>query len=83
MPCKAKRQYLLTMQVSRYCLLALHSSIDGIRTLKVKTTVYCEVLVSIFTHAAAVVLYMLNIYMLCLSIFYCQLLQMILKGMIS
>ena len=25
--CKTKRQYLLTLQVSRYCLLALHSSI--------------------------------------------------------
>ena len=25
--CKAKRQYLLTLQVSRYCLLALHGSI--------------------------------------------------------
>ena len=25
--CKAKRQYLLTLQVSRYCLSALHSSI--------------------------------------------------------
>ena len=24
LPCKAKRQYLLTLQVSRYCLLALH-----------------------------------------------------------
>ena len=27
LPCKAKRQYLLTSQVSRYCLLALQSSI--------------------------------------------------------
>ena len=27
LPCKAKRQYLLTLQVSRYCLLALQSSI--------------------------------------------------------
>ena len=26
LPCKAKRQYLLTLQVSRYCLLALQSS---------------------------------------------------------
>ena len=26
-PCKAKRQYLLTSQVSRYCLLALQSSV--------------------------------------------------------
>ena len=26
-PCKAKRQYLLTCKVSRYCILALHSSI--------------------------------------------------------
>ena len=25
--CKAKRQYLLTLQVGRYCLLALHSSV--------------------------------------------------------
>ena len=27
LPCKAKRQYLLTLQVSRYCLLALQDSI--------------------------------------------------------
>ena len=27
LPCKAKRQYLLTCKVSRYCLLALQSSI--------------------------------------------------------
>ena len=27
LPCKTKRQYLLTLQVSRYCLLALQSSI--------------------------------------------------------
>ena len=27
LPCKAKRQYLLTLQVSRYCLLALQSSV--------------------------------------------------------
>ena len=27
LPCKAKRQYLLTFQVSRYCLLALQNSI--------------------------------------------------------
>ena len=27
LPCKAKRQYLLTSQVSRYCLLALQDSI--------------------------------------------------------
>ena len=27
MPCKAKWQYLLTLQVSRYCLLVLQSSI--------------------------------------------------------
>ena len=26
LPCKVKRQYLLTLQVSRYCLLALQSS---------------------------------------------------------
>ena len=26
LPCKAKRQYLLTLQVSRYCLLALQST---------------------------------------------------------
>ena len=26
-PCEAKRQYLLTLPVSRYCLLALQSSI--------------------------------------------------------
>ena len=25
--CKAKRQYLLTLQVSRYCLLAMHGSL--------------------------------------------------------
>ena len=30
LPCKAKRQYLLTLQVSRYCLLALQSGIDGL-----------------------------------------------------
>ena len=27
LPCKAKRQYLLTLQVSRYCLVALQNSI--------------------------------------------------------
>ena len=27
LPCKAKRQYLLTFKVSRYCFLALHRSI--------------------------------------------------------
>ena len=27
LPCTAKRRYLLTLQVSRYCLLALHGSI--------------------------------------------------------
>ena len=27
LPCKAKRQYLLTLQVSRYCFLALQCSI--------------------------------------------------------
>ena len=35
LPCKAKRQYLLALQVSRYCLLALQSSmrhlLDNIR----------------------------------------------------
>ena len=29
LPCKTKRQYLLTCKVSRYCLLALHGSIVG------------------------------------------------------
>ena len=29
LPCKAKRQYLITSKVSRYCLLALQSSIVG------------------------------------------------------
>ena len=29
--CKAKRQYLLTCKVSRYCLLALHGSIVMLR----------------------------------------------------
>ena len=29
--CKAKRQYLLTLQVSRYCLLALHGSMATCR----------------------------------------------------
>ena len=29
LPCKAKRQYLITSQVSRYCLLALQSSYVG------------------------------------------------------
>ena len=27
LPCKGKRQYLLTLQVSRYCRLPLHGSI--------------------------------------------------------
>ena len=27
LPCKAKRQYLLTCKVSRYCLLALHDRV--------------------------------------------------------
>ena len=35
MPCKTKRQYLITSQVSRYCVLALQSrvylSVIGIR----------------------------------------------------
>ena len=33
LPCKGKRQYLLTLQVSRYCLLPLQSSIG--RTFKI------------------------------------------------
>ena len=32
LPCKAKRQYLLTLQVSRSCLLALQSSTVGVDT---------------------------------------------------
>ena len=28
--CKAKRQYLLTCEVSRYCLLALHGRVDSL-----------------------------------------------------
>ena len=32
LPCKAKRQYLLTLQVSRYCLLAFESSIRFIHS---------------------------------------------------
>ena len=35
LPCKAKRQYLLTCKVSKYCLLALQSSIStGVITLE-------------------------------------------------
>ena len=30
LPCKAKRQYLLTLPVSGYCLLALQSSVAGV-----------------------------------------------------
>ena len=32
LPCKAKRQYLLTCKVSRYCLLALHGGTALIRS---------------------------------------------------
>ena len=32
LPCQAKRQYLLTCKVSRYCLLALHGGTALIRT---------------------------------------------------
>ena len=38
--CKAKRQYLLTLQVSRYCLLALQSSIDMLGTFNLKIFSY-------------------------------------------
>ena len=30
LPCKGKRQYLLTWKVSSYCLLALHGRVDGL-----------------------------------------------------
>ena len=29
LPCKAKMQYLFTLQVSRYCLLDWHRSVDN------------------------------------------------------
>ena len=39
MLCKAKRQYMLTLQLGRYCLLALHDSIPYLTTSSRRTQV--------------------------------------------
>ena len=53
--CKAKRQYLLTCKVNRYCLLALHGSVgahtlmgltDQIRILSVQPLIHAQLLLT-------------------------------------